>query len=309
MTSNPANKIVLITGATGFIGSHLTKRLLTDGWNVHLVVRNTSDLSLLADIRERVMLHHHDGSSEGMRSIMKDAHPRLVFHLASLFIAHHLDKDITPLINSNILFSTQLVNAMTSEGVFRLVNTGTSWQHYLNQMYNPVCLYAATKQAFEAILLFYTLTSPLKVITLKLYDTYGPRDPRQKLFSALRAASRTGHTLEMSPGEQLIDLVYIDDVVNAFLVAGERLLSDDAPVNESYAVSSGKPLRLRDLVDLYIHVSGSPVSIVWGGRAYRDREVMIPWNNGAQLPNWNPGVDLEEGLRRMIESENEKQAR
>jgi nucleoside-diphosphate-sugar epimerase len=288
----------LITGGTGFIGSALCSRLVADGWDVHLVVRSESDLSLLDGILKRVTLHVHDGSTEGMQLIVRKATPATVFHLASLFLAEHKPADIEPLIRSNITFGTQLLEAMTANGITELVNTGTSWQHFESREYDPVCLYAATKQAFESILTFYVNATPLRAITLKLFDTYGPNDPRNKLFSLLRRAANTQVPLAMSPGEQLVDLVYLDDAVEAYLAAVRRL--NELEVNqEAYAVSSESPIMLKEVVHIYGSIRGVSVPVEWGHRPYRLREVMIPWNKGQTLPGWQPKTSIEEGIRRM----------
>lgn len=291
---------VLITGGTGFVGSHLARRLVAMGCEVHLVIRPTSELEVIHDIIGSVQLHRHDGTTAGLLNIVEQASPKIVFHLASLFIAQHDSSDIENLIDSNLLFATQLLEAMASCHVFKLVNTGTAWQHFnQTQDYSPVCLYAATKQAFEMILTFYFESTPLKAITLKLGDTYGPSDPRKKLFYLLKQSALKGLPLEMSPGEQLIDLVHIDDVVNAFIVAAKRLLENQVDCHETYSVTSQKMYKLKELVELYMTITGKQFSICWGGRSYRKREVMVPWQ-GRRLIGWQPHIDLVTGLRTLL---------
>lgn len=289
---------VLITGGTGYIGANLAKKLVELGDEVHLIIRDRSTLKLLEGILRSVTLHKHDGTTGGMQEIMGRARPGVVFHLASLFLASHRPEDIEPMIRSNILFGTQLVESMAASKVNRLINTGTSWQHYESKPYSPVCLYAATKQAFEAMLQFYLETTPLRALTLRLFDTYGPDDPRPKLFTVLRDASGRGASLDMSAGEQLLDLVYIQDVVDAFITGARYLIRNEAK-NECFAVGSGKPIRLRDLVEMYSSVTGKPLHVNWGARPYRNREVMVPWSTGKSLPGWSPAITLEEGIRKM----------
>jgi nucleoside-diphosphate-sugar epimerase len=303
------HKLALVAGATGFVGSHLVKRLVDDGWSVHIVVRPQSNLDIISDIIEKLTIHRHDGTTEGILGILNEAKPKIVFHLASLFLAEHQTKDIESLIKSNILFGTQLIEAMVRNKTYKLINTGTSWQHYNNEDYNPVNLYAATKQAFETILKFYIETTPLKAITLKLFDTYGPDDSRPKLFNLLKKVAEEQKPLAMSPGEQLIDIVYIDDVVDAFMIATKRLLSEQGGKYEEYAVSSGKPVKLRDIVKIYEEVIGRELPIEWGGRPYREREVMLPWNRGESLPGWKPVVGLVEGIKRMRKGSKRPQVR
>jgi nucleoside-diphosphate-sugar epimerase len=300
MHASKEEKVALVTGATGYVGSQLVKRLVSEGWNVHIIVRPQSDLRILSSITENVTIHVHDGTTEGMCGILFNSKPLVVFHLASLFLVQHKTSDIETLVASNILFGTQLVEAMVRHGAHSLINTGTSWQHHNNEDYCPVNLYAATKQAFEHILQFYVESTPLKATTLKLFDTYGPCDTRPKLFSALRKAAEEHLPLAMSPGEQLLDIVYIDDVVEAFIVASHRLLKEQGAKYEEYAVSSGKHIKLRELVDVYQHLIGRELPIEWGGRSYREREVMVPWSKGKKLPRWEPRVELREGITAVL---------
>ena len=286
----------LITGATGFVGSHLARRLVQEGWRVHMVSRVDSRLPEDEEFAH-VTNHIYDGSTESVVNCVELAKPDVVFHLASLFLSQHALKDVNALIQSNVLFGSQLLEAMKINQVTSLVNTGTSWQHYNNEDYNPVCLYAATKQAFEAILEYYVQACGIKVITLKLFDTYGPDDPRQKLFHLLSAVATSGETLDMSSGEQMIDLVHIDDVTEAYLIAAQRLIECRAQQHERYAVSSGNPMPLRDLVELYSEVIGNAINVNWGARPYRFREVMKTWNGGSSLEGWQPKYAMADGMK------------
>lgn len=290
-------RIALVTGATGFVGSHLTRRLVGEGWEVHILSRSGSRLSDSSEFGH-VENHVHDGSTQSMVSCVAKAKPDVVFHLASLFLSQHETKDIELLIQSNVLFGNQLLEAMKANGITNFINTGTSWQHYNNEDYNPVCLYAATKQAFEAIMEYYVQACSFKAITLKLFDTYGPDDPRPKLFHLLKKAAISREPLDMSPGEQLIDLVHIDDVVEAYLIAAQRLLEGKVSRHETYAVSSGNPIPLKELVQIYLAASGSVISVNWGARPYRFREVMSTWNRGAKLPGWSVNIGLENGMKK-----------
>src|SRR5262249_51804252 len=148
---------------------------------------------------------------------------------------------------ANISLGTYLTEAMIKTGTEKLVNAGTYTQHYRGNDYSPVNLYAATKQAFQDILQFYVEAHGLQVVTLKLFDTYGPADQRTKLFHHLKQAAR-GQQLPMRPGHQLIDLVYIDDVVEALVLAAQRLLTHRCKGHEQYGVYSGNPVTLREIV-------------------------------------------------------------
>ena len=225
-----------------------------------------------------------------------ECRPDIVIHLASFFLAKHTAGDISALIKSNILLPTQLLEAMDLAGCKLFLNTGTSWQHFESESFNPLNLYAASKQAFEAMLHFYESACGFKSITLKLFDTYGPMDQRPKLFSLLRSAARSGQALNMTPGYQLIDLVYISDVVDAFLASIKHLYNGTE--SAAFAVSSGQPVILRSLVKTYERAVGKKVDVSWGALPYRPREVMTPWK-GHTVPGWQPRITLEKGIALM----------
>lgn len=294
-TDSGAPRRALVTGASGFVGAALTRRLLADGWEVHLLLRPGSAAGALPPAGPQLHLHRHDGSTRQLIDILRAAAPQTVFHLASLFLATHQPDDVERLIQSNLLFSTQLAEAMAACGVRRLVNTGTSWEHYEDQAYNPVCLYAATKAAFTALLRYYVEVHGLRVVTLKLFDTYGAGDTRPKVLNLLKRLANDGSALGMSPGEQLMDLVYIDDVMDAFVLAAGQLDTQPEAMVE-YGVSSGQPVPLKTVAALYAQVSGKALNIAWGGRPYREREVMVPWHSYRSVPGWQPKVTLAQGL-------------
>jgi nucleoside-diphosphate-sugar epimerase len=202
-----------------------------------------------------------------------------------------------------VLFSTQLAEAMAANSVTKIINVGTSWQHYEDDDYNPVNLYAATKQAFRAMLKYYIEVFGFRVINLELFDTYGPNDQRGKLFALLDNLRKGGDTIGMSPGAQRLDPIYIDDVTEAFIIALERLESGSVSDEETYSVGSGRSIQLRELVKIYEDETGVTLNIEWGGRPYRTREVMQPWSRGVALPGWSPRTSLREGIRRILQAD------
>lgn len=287
---------ILLTGSTGFIGRRLSSVLVQHGQEVYAVVRPETDLTrVVPGVEPRL----YNGCVETLSSILTKIKPDIVVHLAARFQDRHVPGDVERLIKDNIAFGAMLLESMVQAGTFRLVNTSTSWQHYQGRKYSPTCLYAATKQAFEVLLRYYSEAQGLNVLTLKLFDTYGPQDPRGKLVSQFLRMLRDGSSLDMSPGDQLLDLVHVDDVVSAYMLAMERLMSGVMLGEESYAVSSGRHIQLREFAAMFSGSAGKPLNINWGARPYREREVMTPWSTGEMLPGWQPRIGLEEGLLRL----------
>ncbi|ARK29744.1 NAD-dependent epimerase/dehydratase family protein [Halalkalibacter krulwichiae] len=291
---------ILVTGATGYIGSHVSRKLVQEGCEVHILLRPTSGKHLISDIEENIIEHLYDGSYQSIERAVRLSRPEIVFHLASFASIRYETKDVPNMLESNIVMSTFLVEAMTQHQVKKLVNTSSFSQHVNQELYHPNSLYAATKQAFEDILLYYTNASSLQSITLVLFDNYGPNDPRPKLMNLIDRSLREGTTLLMTPGEQYLDLLYIDDVVDAYLVAAEQLFSCTGKRRERYAVRSKSRIKLQRLVPLFAEIAGKPLRVKWGALEYRPGEIMIPWNKGEVLPQWSQKIPIEQGIAKMI---------
>ena len=293
-------KKIIITGATGYIGSNLVRRLVKEEYKVFLIVRENSDLSIIDDILDEVNILRYNGKMKELISLFKEIEQiDLVIHLASLFIVQHNQEQIDELIDSNIKFGTQILEAMVHSKCSRIINTGSYWQHYNNEDYNPVCLYAATKEAFEKIIQYYYEVEKINCITLELFDTYGETDPRRKITSLLKECAEKNIHLDMSPGEQVINLVYIDDVVEAYLKAID-MIDKEKRINNKYSVCNTEEVTLKELVGIYEKIYNKELNINFGGRPYREREVMRPWNKGKILDGWYTKLKLEERISESI---------
>lgn len=291
-------KNIVVTGATGFVGSNLVRFLLKKDFKIYVILRTDSDLLNLTDIAGDIEIFRYDSQIDHLIDFFTVVKPLSVFHLASNFIAEHESHQIDSLIQSNITFGLHLLEAMKVSGVKQLINTGTSWQHYNNDDYNPVCLYAATKQAFESLIEYYVQAEGFKVITLKLFDTYGETDTRPKLINLLNKFADENTELNMSPGEQMLNLVHISDVCDAYYIAYKLIEEENFMGHKSYSVESEENFKLRDIICLFEKITTKKINVIWGGKNYRKREVMEIWTNGNILPNWKPTISLKEGLKR-----------
>jgi len=291
---------ILVTGATGFIGQNLISLLLDKNYDIHCIVRQNSNIS---KIDKRAEIFKYDSSIDSLIEYFQKEKFDGVVHLASLFLAVHTKDDIAKLISSNIQFSTELLESCKESGVSWFINTGTFWQNYENESYNPVNLYAATKEAFESVAKYYMQTSNLIFTTIKLNDTFGANDTRNKVFNLWNKIAKSGETLEMSAGEQIIDISYIDDVLSAYEVLITHLNSDEKDYfkNKEFVMTNSEKMSLRDLSKIFEEATGTKLNIKWGAKPYREREVMKPYNKGIKVPNWTQKYTLKEAIIKTIE--------
>lgn len=275
----------LLTGVTGFLGGYTARRLIADGWQVAAVVRTSSRIDLLpAAVREQIVFY--DAEHMDLREIVREAAPDVVFHLAAYYTTIHSYDEIDDLIASNVTFGTKLLDAMDRNNVRRLVYARSSWQYYRGDDYEPANLYAASKEAFDAIVRFYEAANGLQRIGLTLFDTYGEDDRRNKLLAVLPKIAAERKRLALSPGEQQVDFVHVEDAARAFVLAGSYLAEGRTDLCGDYVVSSGTAVTLRELIRRYECLRGEQMPVDWGARPYRVREVMIPWRGGRILPGW-----------------------
>lgn len=286
---------ILVTGATGFIGTNLTREL-----------RKKHDLFILGQFEgdpEKLELPGIVMTDDILRlaDYIKTNEIEGIIHLASLYLTVHTPEQVKDLVSSNVYFGTAVLEAASLAGCVKwFLNTGSIWQNYnvKGNAYNPVNLYAATKQAFIDMAKYYSDVFGIRICTLKLCDTYGPNDTRKKLFKLFKEYSESGDLLKMSPGEQKIDLIYITDIIAGFTQLAE-LLSSNTELEDEYVLTSGRQIPLKELAQLFCEMSGRKLNIEWGGRPYREREVMEPWK-GTPVPGWHAQVSVEEGIKLFV---------
>lgn len=287
--------IVLVTGASGFVGRHLTRALHARGDQVHAVLRASStrpDPQLPAP-----QVHRLTDPSAQIGSIVDAVQPELVFHLATHFAARHLPGETISMLESNVVFGSLLAQACAAHGA-RLVHTTSAWQHYGGAEYEPVSLYAATKQALVDVLEYFRIVEQLDAREVCLFDTYGPDDDRGKLVSALISAMRDGRSVDMSSGRQLVDLVHIDDVVAALLLAAES-----PTFGRRMVARSGQPISVRDVVAALTQATGHRLEVRWGARPDRTREMVDDWPVPGDNLGWSPMIPLRDGLAALWRAE------
>lgn len=294
---------ILLTGATGFIGKNLINKLIKTN-RVTALVRHSSNTNVLP---KKTIIFRYNGNDTDLKNYFVDHKIDGVIHLASKVMSDQNNwGNINQLIKSNITLGTKLLEVAKLTNVRWFINTGTFWQHYKNEKYNPVNLYAAMKQAFEDIAKYYTETSNFKFVTIKLCDTFGSNDTRPKIFNLWDNISKTGEKLQMSPGEQIIDITHVDNVVLAYIRLIEILDKKEIDINgKSFALKAERRLKLRDLAELYKKTTGKKLNIKWGGKEYRYREIMDPWEDGVKIPGYKEKTNITDGIKKMMCNNNE----
>lgn len=286
---------IAVTGSTGFIGSSLLSREFDD-INFFPIIRQSTNKSIFVD-RNIPFFVFDQNNISGLLDYFNEFNIHGVIHLASLYLKDHESDQIGELVDSNLKFSTSICEAFVKSDAKWFINTGTFWEHFNNEDYNPINLYSATKHAFQDILKYYIRRFPNKKIsTLKLNDTFGPGDLRPKIFNLWNTISDTNESLKMSPGGQLIDIMYIENVLDAYLFLC-HLLNGDDPYKNEYMLTSGELYTLRELADLFVTITEKSLNIEWGALPYREAENMVPWNSGNVLPGFNPRFTVKDGIR------------
>jgi CDP-3, 6-dideoxy-D-glycero-L-glycero-4-hexulose-4-reductase len=284
---------VVVTGATGYVGGVIVEQLISQGNEVAAVVRALSDL-LPVGVQQIV----DTGDDAFVLSEFQSFGVEVVIHCAAHQDLNHSLLSSANLIETNLGFAGRMLAIAELAGVTGFVAAGTFATHAdgTNE-YAPQNLYAATKQAFNALAEHYRRNTEMSVVVLELSDTYGPNDPRPKFLTLVKKAASSQQTLDASPGLQVLNPIHVDDVARAFLHAA-NLLIDGVELAATYCVHGTEAVTLQELVSIYESVHDLKVNINWGGRQYREGEIMKPFV-GEPLPSWQPTISLSVGLRQI----------
>lgn len=297
-------KRALITGATGFLGHELALSLMQEGASVTLLLRPGSSLDRCpAGMQDQVLVA--ETNVPDIVSAVLKTQPDIILHCAGRVLTDHRPEDMDDLLASNIILFSALLEAMAQAGRIRLVNIGTYLENATDGHTAPNSLYAASKRAALEILRYYQDRVPTQVITVKPSVLYGPSDPRPRLLRILIDAAVQNRRLDLSPGEQKLDLIHVADVVWAIKLAAAHLFSWNTDIVREYFAVSGNPLTLRELVTRIESLTRKPVDVNWGARPYKRSEVMYPYVHGPRVPGWSPCISLDRGIEQMIRATNE----
>ena len=287
---------VLLTGATGFVGSHLTRALLARDHHVFSYRRPDSSFRRLKESAARITWFDLDPARIHI-AFQAAGGIDLVIHTATAY-GHGKDSS-SSLIEANMLLTLRIFEAAVAAGTPRFINTDSFFtvQH---PHYSHLPGYSLTKH--QVVEWLRQLAGPTRVCNLRLEHIYGPHDDEKKFIThiSFQCVANTPE-IALSPGEQCRDFTYIDDVVDAYLLAVENP-DATAETFAEYQLGSGRAVSLREAVKCIHRLASSTSHLHFGALPYRPGELMFSQADIAPLAalGWSPRWSLEAGLEQTV---------
>jgi dTDP-glucose 4,6-dehydratase len=307
------NRSVLVTGAGGFVGSHLTERLVNEGATVRALIHYnsagssgwlenspvTKDLDLIAgDICDR------DRLREAMQGV------DVVFHLAALIAIPYSYSAPASYVRTNIEGTLNVLQTARELGIERLIHTSTS-EVYGTARYVPMdedhplqgqSPYSASKIGADKIAESFHLSFDVPVVTVRPFNTFGPRQSARAVIPTIISQCLIGETIKLGNVHPTRDFNYVSNTVDGFLLAA----SSPEAIGKTINLGSNREIRIQELVNLVVQLIGRPVNIEVDKQRIRPEgsevERLYADNTLARtLLKWEPRVSLEEGLKHTID--------
>jgi len=300
-------KKVLVTGGTGFIGSNLARRLLQDGHNVHLFVRPGFNSWRIENVKNDFCLHQVDLQNyDQVETAVKQISPDWIFHLATSG-AYSWQDDVHDIVRTNVLGTVNLVEAVTETEFEIFVNTGSSSEygekdHAPNEKeyISPNSYYAASKAFNTHYCKFVGQSKNFNIITFRLYSVFGPYEDPKRFIPTLIRHGLKGGLPSLEDPEIARDFIYVDDVLDLYLLAATTLVAEPGSV---YNVGTGKQTTIKEAVQVARELMGIDIEPVWGSHERRkwDTNVWVA-NIGLveSIFNWQPKFEFERGFSHTL---------
>jgi UDP-glucose 4-epimerase len=287
---------VLITGGAGFIGSHLVRRLVDEGADVHVLTSEVSSLypGRLFDLKNKITIHEGNVvDRSAMDTVARNVKPAVVFHMAAFT---HVGKSwhrVDECIQTNVQGTVSLLEALDQVGYERFLNFGTSEIYgdipapfREDAIVNPISPYAVSKYAAERFCRMFHRSYGWPLVMIRPFNAYG---------RGLR-----GDELAMTQGRQTREFNYVEDLADGFVRAALAPNIEGEVIN----IGCGEDISMRDLATTILDLMGNPITPKFGALQERPAEIMEMRcdNTKAQtLLGWKPAHSLEDGLRETIE--------
>lgn len=299
---------ILITGASGFIGSNLTRKMLHSKNNVSIFVRKESNLWRLQDILSDLDMYTVDMNNlESTSTIVRKIKPEYVFHLAAYGV-YPFQKDLTSFTN-NISCTVNLMQSSESCGsVKRFVNVGTSAEYKPKStpmketdMTEPVTPYGITKLAQTLFAQYFANQHDLSTTSLRLFSPYGPHEQRGRLITDIMFSLIHKTKLELFSPSSVRDFIYIDDVIDSIQKAAKA-----SNVNgEIFNIGSGRFHSVKEVVEIVCDITNTKLDVSWGSEEKkRSFDSGTIWQadikKAKRLLGWEPMTSLRDGLCKTL---------
>ena len=295
---------VFITGAGGFIGSHVARLLVTEGCEVHAILRESSNLWRIEDILPSIHLLQADLLElEKVNAYLQKSKPDLCIHLAWYAVPGkylHAQENL-----DSLKASLNLAAQLAEIGCKRFIGVGTCFEYDLNRGYlsestptKPLSFYAANKVALCTILQQFAKITKMEVSWVRLFYQYGPMEDERRLVPAIIASLLRNEVVKTTKGEQVRDFLHVEDVASAIWSVARSKLS--GIVN----IGSGQPVTVRDIALQIGNLLAKSNLIQLGALPYRPNDAMFICANNRLLKeetDWQQKYDLQTGLKNTID--------
>ena len=296
--------MILLTGATGFLGSRILAALLKTGYEVVIVKRSFSDTAKIAENLEHDRLHIFDIDRDEPREIFETYKIKTIIHTATEY-----GRGTTPvfkILEANLILPIRLAELGIDYGVKCFINTD-SFFNKGNSSYSNLLNYSLSKKSL--LVWLNQLSKKLKIINVVLEHIYGPGDDNLKFVESViqKIAIEKVGKISLTHGHQKRDFIYVDDVVEAYLKLVDYANSHDFSF-KNFEVGTGKSFQIRDFVEIVKNISRSQTELCFGDIEYRSDEIMDSKADISQLSelSWMPTTSLKSGIEKILQEYNLK---
>ena len=296
-------KTYLLTGASGFVGSVLLRKLVKRKENVHIILRETSNVWRIKDILSKVQIHYTSLSNiKKLIKLIRKIKFNIIFHLATNG-AYSYQKDANEIINTNILGTWNLLQACSTIDYELFVNTGSSSEYGFKEyamretdILEPTSYYAVTKCAQTLLCNHIANQEDRPIVTIRLFSVYGPFEEPRRFIPTLLKALYFKEEMNLVSPDIARDYIYIDDLVGVYLkIEGLKKFK-----GEFFNIGTGVQSTIKEVVEKAIKITGKNTRFNWKEmkpRTWDTNNWVADISKARKLLRWTPKINLEDGLR------------